>query len=228
MGKWIVLGMALCALVSAPVALGDLSPSPVTVYVQNASSAVSDAEVQDALPAFQAAVTEDFAPYWSDAHLVLGTGPPGSWQIFLQDDSDVPGALGYHDVSQGSPIGFVFVHTALLADVSWQLVFTHELFEILGDPYANRGIVVRKTVYVVETADPVEDENYSYTRPSATGQPVVISDFVFENWFRKHSAWPYDFTHAARRPLQVLPGGYQLCFRDGVIQRLIRGLPVRD
>jgi hypothetical protein len=66
-----------------------------------------------------------------------------------------------------------------------------------------------------EVADPVEDNSLAYERPSASGLPVKISDFVTENWFRPHSAGPYDFMRHTSRPLQVLDGGYQMVWVNG-------------
>ena len=183
------------------------------VYVQNTSDTVDNSQLADALPAFQAAVTEDFAPAWNiQANLVLlpyGMDPPeGVWSILVSGDWS-PMYDGYHDVLGGLPVGFV-------SDTEgWQVTFTHELFEMLADPWTDRTVRVQRRLYpfyYLETGDPVEDNQFAYTRPSASGAPVLISDFVLPSWFRAGSAGPWDFRGHTTKPLQILPGGYQIAW----------------
>jgi hypothetical protein len=151
-----------------------------------------------------------------------GALPPlGGWSLTIADYSDVPGAAGYHWVGEGHvPFGKAFAKEG----IGWQLVFTHELFEILGDPFCDRftnasraghNPAVRQRFLALETGDPVEDAAYAYTRPGADGAPVVISDFVTERWFDGQGGGRFDFTGHARHALQVLPGGYVISFESG-------------
>jgi hypothetical protein len=55
-----VLLATLFALVFAPAAFG------ADIYVTN-HSALTDAEIADALPVYQRALDQDFAPIWPDA-----------------------------------------------------------------------------------------------------------------------------------------------------------------
>lgn len=214
------------ALVACCAALAALSLAGVagaqTIYVSNASSNVTDASVLDALPAFQAAVDFDFAPAWNQrADLVFlsadEVAPVGSWTLALSDDSDVYGAAGYHSITPADvPYGRVFTRTGL----NWQLVFTHELFEILADPHVDRATFVWPSspwskpskFFLLEVGDPVERQRWAYTRPSAAGAPVVISDFVTERWFDCHGGAPLDFANHVRHCRHLLDGGYMSVF----------------
>ena len=188
-----------------------LAASP-TIYVQNNSTQISDSEIADALPAFQTSIDKDFAPEWNvDATLELThVVPPHSWLIELVDTPACWFCAGYHDIQDGAP------HAQVGVDGDWPIAFDHELKEMLADPFTNRGMLIsprrgaRRQWYALEVCDPVEADALAYSRPSASGKPIHLSDFVLESWFRRGSRGPWDFTRATRRPLQILSDGYQL------------------
>src|SRR6266496_218740 len=143
----------LCVIFAAFLLSGSAAAAAAPlVYVSNTSTVLTDAQIQDALPAFQAAVTLDFAPAWNaPAQLVFGPAPAGAWTIAVSDDSDVYGALGYHDVQGSSPIAKVFARTDIDNGYSWQVTLTHELFEMLADPYTDRTVPVgARSFYMLE------------------------------------------------------------------------------
>lgn len=193
------------------------------IYVTNASG-LSASAVNDALPAIQAAIEKDFRPVWgTSAQLIYigrGKAPKGSWHIDLVDTPPCLSCAGYHDFDPKTGDVEAIVGTALQG-MNWQVTFTHELWEMLADPWVQgdgtdaRTARVGQDRYIVEAADPVEAERYAYSRTGASGLPVMISDFVTPAWFRRSSKSSWDFTHSCRRPLQILPGGYQLIFRGG-------------
>lgn len=197
------------------------------IYVSNTSSVLSDAAVRDALPAIQSAVDKDFFPVWHErAHLIFighNRAPKGSWHIDIVDTPACFNCAGYHDFTADGDVEAI-VGAAL--GMNWTGIFTHELFEMLVDPWAANDLDSMRTVkvgqdrYVVETADPVEADRYAYWRSSASGKPVMISDFVTPAWFRRGSKGLWDFTRSCKRPLQILPDGYQLVIRGGQIVSL--------
>jgi hypothetical protein len=193
------LVVAALALILAPSALA------ADVYVRNESS-LPDAEVAAALPAFQQAADTDFGPAWDVSGKLRWAGdepvPAGAWSVRIVDVPDCILCAGYHGVDHGVPYAVV----GTLDD--WQITFTHELWEILVNPYVDRGVLVGKRWWALETADPVEAEKFAYLRGE-----VRISDFVLPNWFRKGSTGPWDFTKHVERPRQVLEDGYQLVHR---------------
>jgi hypothetical protein len=194
---------------AAPAAAAD-------VYVTN-NSTLPDASLADAVPAFQQALDTDFAPVWNEASgskLIMGDAPPGSWQIRLVDDIEECWiCAGYHDMKDGVPFAVV----STLDD--WELTFSHELWELLVNPYTDRTAMLKvkkkARVYALETADPVEGNDAAYTRQSSAGHAVTISDFVTPAWFRRGSKGPWDFTRNTKRPLHVLEDGYQLWLHNG-------------
>src|SRR5207237_7017002 len=133
---------------------------------------------------------------------------PGGWPVYLLDTSDVPNALGYHDVDKnGVPYAKVFLQTAKAAGVPWQAVASHEVLEVLGDANANTtNLGFDGCQWYQETGDPVEDR--SYTRLS-----IPLSDFITPGWFGGSA--PYDFLHALTAPFTVTSRGYAIKICNG-------------
>ena len=207
---FVLVTIALFA--STARAQADLRPAPTTVYVINHATRISDQGVLDVLPAFQAAVSNELQRYWhvNTALVFTTTTPPaGASYITLQDSTNLFNALGYHDLDTNNvPFAVVGVEDGFGAGYNWEVTFTHELFEMLVDPYVDKWWSFRTKSFFIEIGDPVEADQFAYLRRSATGLPVMISDFVTPAWYNRHKAGPYDFHRRVKRPRQVLPGGY--------------------
>lgn len=206
----------LLVALAALCVTGSAHAAARTVYVVDQSTVVHVSDLENALPAFQAAVSNDFAPVWGqDAQLELtDAAPAGAWTIYVQDNSTMPGALGFHNFANGNVYARVFVRTTLNWNVAWQAVFTHELFEMLADPYIDR-LTLGPRLYLVEVSDPVEEDAFNYSLPDAGGNPTPISDFVTPAWYSKRTRGPFDFArHVAKRG-EVLFGGYVSWWQDG-------------
>jgi hypothetical protein len=184
----------------------------IQIAVINESSAVSDADVQAMLPAFQTQWTRDLAPIWGleDAQFVWTpkeqTPPAASWWVVFLDDSDQAGALAYHDVTdQGLPLSKVFAQTIKGDGTSLSVGATHEICEMAVDPTINLAAQdAQGTFWAYEVCDPVEDDQYGYAIDG-----VLVTDFVTPAWFGfKSSAGPLDFKQHASEPFVILSGGY--------------------
>ena len=155
------------------------------IAVTNASTCLTDTQVEAVLPALQKQVSVDFKAYWDlDCTLtVLTKGQPltpGWWQIVILDNPDQAGALGYHEMtSQGTPIGKVFAKLDLDNGSSWTTTLSHELLEMLADPWINWCAVgSNDKIYALEVCDAVEADNLGYQIDG-----VLLSDFVTPSWF---------------------------------------------
>jgi hypothetical protein len=186
----------------------------VKIYVANESTVVSDAELRSALPAFQQQCWQVKGWWGKFALLELGLPPKGeeAWQIVLLDDSDQAGALGYHDYTPGGrPISKVFTKTDQQYGYSWTVTLSHELCEMLVDPWINQLAQVSDTdLYALEVGDPVEADDLGYKIDG-----ILVSDFVLPYWFVPGAKGQFDFRGHCDRPLQVLPGGYMSVFVSG-------------
>lgn len=197
----------LCLLIFGWLVKGANAETPVrTIYVANASTKITDAQIINDLPAFQAGL-DDLERYWGgNIQLAMAdANTPATSEIISVTDSPNCMCYGYHDVFNGVPFGIVGT------DGNWTITFTHELFEEAVDPYIHRTALGGKRFWLVEVGDPVERDTYAYTRPAADGTPVKISDFVTDRWYRtgaRSSGGRIDFAGHLHYSMRLLPGGY--------------------
>ena len=156
-------------------------------------------------------MTRDFGPLWKieasiNAFHRLEDLPLDYWPIIIKDDIGAPDAAGYHDDNQGQPYSLVQF------DEGWHLTASHEMLEMLGDPYGRRLIAGESPVktqgrvkFLVEVCDPSEDQAFGYTING-----IQMSDFYTPHYFDpvKASGVRYSYTGAITEPRQVLKGGY--------------------
>jgi hypothetical protein len=184
-------------------------PIPV-IAITNASTCLTDAQVEAVLPALQKQVSADFKAYWElDCTLTFhASSTPltnGWWQIVLVDNPDQAGALGYHEMSStGTPLGKVFAKLDLESGSSWTVTLSHELLEMLTDPWINWcAIGSDSKIYALEVCDAVEDDQLGYEIDG-----VLVSDFVTPAWFEPTCADRIDFQQHLSKQLELARGGY--------------------
>jgi len=194
------------------------------IAVINESTAISDADVQKMIPAFDQQWNKDLRPIWGvDAatfnFIPKGRMPPaGSWWCVFLDNSDQADALAYHDLTnEGLPISKVFVKTLMQDKASISVGATHELCEMAVDPWLNSAYQdPHGTFWAGEVCDPVESDQYGYEIGG-----VQVTDFITPNWFaHEHAHGAIDLKNHARTAFQVLSGGYAQRFdpRRGWVQ----------
>lgn len=191
------------------------SISPL-IAVVNESTVLTDAQVANAIPAFQYSTSYVFRRYWDEGasihQFAKGVAlPKGSWAFAITDTSDQPGALAYHDIDGNAvPTASIFAKTEQQYGASWTVSLTHELWEALADPECVACAQVSQTeVVAYETADPVEDDSFAFTAKGLDGSPVKISAFVTRNWFVPGAPGPYSYPdHILTKPLALASGGY--------------------
>src|SRR6266571_1760136 len=169
-------------------------PLPV-IAISNASTCLTDSQVEAVLPALQKQVSDDFKPYWElDCTLTFlasnQTLTLGWWQIVVTDSPDQAGALGYHEMtSAGTPLGKVFAKLDMENGSSWTATLSHELLEMLADPWINWCAGGNDSrIYALEVCDAVEDDGLGYRIGG-----VLLSDFITPAWFEPTAADRIDF-----------------------------------
>jgi len=180
------------------------------IAITNASTCLSDAQVEAVLPALQKQVTDEFQAYWElDCTLsFLSKEKPLTqdwWQIVVMDNPDQAGALGYHELtSQGAPLGKIFAQLDLNSGSSWTATLSHELLEMLADPWINWcAFGSDNKIYALEVCDAVEADNLGYFIDG-----VLVSDFVTPAWFEPTCADRMDFKQHLAKELELARGGY--------------------
>jgi hypothetical protein len=164
--------------------------------VNHSNGQVTDEELQTVIRAINRQIHDDFAPYWSmSATLRLegrSTTHPEKLQvpdmrgdavIYLWNQADIPGALGYHfQNAQGIPYGFVFTEIAQQIGEPWSVTLSHEALELLADPETNllvmgpHPVEERDVFHWFEMCDAVQAETYSI-------DGVAVSNFLLPLYF---------------------------------------------
>lgn len=110
------------------------------IRILDRSTVLPDGQVPKLRDALQRYVDRYFGPAWRvDANIVLeheGTAKPSDWELLFIDAPDIADALGFHDLSHtGTPMAKVFCEPTLEAGDTISGVASHEVAEILVDPY---------------------------------------------------------------------------------------------
>lgn len=187
------------------------------VALVSESQAVTLDQLSAVAAAMQKQVVRDFGPIWEvnatvDAFSSLDAVPVDYWPVILRDDINQPGAAGYHTDDNGQPFSLVQV------DDNWPLTTSHEVLEMLADPFGNRTIAgappkpkpaglpnLHRVTYLVEVCDPCEGDEFAYT---VNG--VKVSDFITPRYYdpKASSGVRYSFSGSIPKPHEVLDGGY--------------------
>jgi len=186
----------------------------IQVAIVNESTVCTDEEVAEIVKALQQQVDRDFRPTWGIAAALTavpkGQAPAAdSWVLGVFDDSDQAGALGYHDLTpQLHPVGKVFAATDKKYDAAVSVTCSHELLEMLGDPYVNTSALDPKTgrLYAYESSDAVEADGLGYEIDG-----VLVSDFVLPQYFDPQHAGKgqsLSFKNNITEPFSLAKGGY--------------------
>ncbi|HTW26403.1 MAG TPA: hypothetical protein VME92_04700 [Acetobacteraceae bacterium] len=176
--------------------------------------------VQAAAAAINIQVTRDLTQFWPITATVRylpdrSRIPSGVWPVRLVRHLP-PGEGGFHLDKHNQPYAEVI---GTPDDPGWTIDASHEILEMLVDPYGNRmhssrGIEVvdgklrdgtDEFSYLVEACDPCEANNHAYTI-----QGVAVSDFITPHFYDPEATpgTRYSFTGALSGPRQLLPGGY--------------------
>jgi len=167
-----------------------------SIAIINFTSNLREQDVQDVIRAINRQVVEDYVPIWGAGRLArlhaadFDPSDPDSLSeervaadsvIYLVDQPNVPGALGFHSINSSEiPVGFVFED---LGD--WTITLSHEVLELIVDPTANvfvPGPDPRSAsdaftlLHAYETCDAVERSTYVI-------DGVEVSNFVTPQYF---------------------------------------------
>ncbi|MBV8991528.1 MAG: hypothetical protein JO372_23450, partial [Solirubrobacterales bacterium] len=176
--------------------------------------------------ALQIQLTRDFTPIWGIPAVVsafrsLDEVPPACIPLVIV----APGSLqsrehAFHRTENGQPIGLVE------AGEGWSLPVSHELLEIVCDPYGKQKVMGEsvaddadseqielgadiyprpqgQVAYLVEICDPCQAIYY-------TVNGFQVSDFVTPQYYAPSATETgrYSFTGKVTKPREVLPRGY--------------------
>ena len=162
--------------------------------------------------ALQKQITRDLSEQWDvqgtiDPFVSLHDVPPGYWPIIVRDDIGQD-AAGVHCDDTGQPMALI------TSDLDWSITASHEVLEMLIDPFGNRRIAGQsvspdqgRVEYLVEVSDPVSGKSYPVNG-------VKVSDFFTRRFFDpvRVDGVQYSFMGNLTGPRQILFGGYLTWF----------------
>ena len=176
--------------------------------------------VQAAAIALNLQVTRDLPQFWPVSATVMHLAnpkkiPAGMWPVQLVKNLP-PDEGGFHSDKHKQPFSKVIAGPS---DNTWTIDASHEILEMLVDPWGNRmqssvaiEIVKGKIKdgtgqfgYLVEACDPCEDNSFAYTING-----IAVSDFITPHFYDPMvtSGTRYSFGGNITAPRQILPGGY--------------------
>jgi hypothetical protein len=193
---------------------------PVQVGLVDKTGSVDLDTLTATAAALNIQVQRDLAKFWNVPASVRALSNPrkipvGVWPVMIVDNLP-PDEGGVHEDKHHQP--FALVEISQERD-AWTIAASHEIIEMLIDPYGNRmhssrsiqivgGVIEdgpHEFSYLVEGADPCEGDPYAYSI-----EGVAVSDFITPNFYDPvaSSAMRYSFTGAIKKPREILPGGY--------------------
>lgn len=176
------------------------------IYIQNHNPAITDRAFSATVAAIQSQLDNELEPAWGvTAHLIIGEAPNNTWKVEVNDKVDLF-ALGFHDYA-AAPFAVVFNGDPAY---NWQATLSHELLEMVVDPWTDR-LAKAERLWLVEVADPVETYGKWVV---VDGFPVLLSDFVTPSWY-SGAGDKYDAYGHVTKPWQILPGGFAYYWDHG-------------
>jgi hypothetical protein len=191
------------------------------IVIVDHTKSIDPALLHNAAAAIDIQVTQQLAKTWDginasvSASQSLSAIQGDAWPVFLVK-SLPPGEGGYHQDKNNQPYAKII---ASAEDPSWTIDASHEICEMLVDPYGSRmnssqairiegdGVVDAPGTfkYLVEACDPCESNRFAYEI-----QGIAVSDFITPNYYDPTSTpgTLYSFRGNITRPRELLKGGY--------------------
>ena len=197
---------------------------PMTLYFCNKSTKVNNTQFSQMLLALSN-YTTNLTSAWNLAPVNIVSTPnaslthPTENTIFLFDNTDQAGALGYHYEQNGFAVAEIFAETTLGyygsnsilyngSNPTVSSVLCHETFEMIVNQYANRWWMdINGNLWAAEVCDPVENDLYTVTIPGGT--KVSMSNFVYPLWAipdATRSMGQFDFLNIIHAPFTIKNG----------------------
>lgn len=194
--------------------------SLIQVGLVDTTGTVNADALHAAAAAFNIQVQRDLPQFWSIQATVRllpnpKKTPVGVWPVRIVNNLP-PGEGGVHLDQHNQPYALVEVTPG---SSEWTVAASHEIAEMLVDPYGNRLQASRSIQivngkiqdgpgefeYLVEAGDPCEADAYAYSI-----QGVAVTDFITPHFYDPMvtPGTRYSFTGAVKAPRQILPGGY--------------------
>jgi hypothetical protein len=183
------------------------------IALVDCTKTITPTDMSQAAAALQKQATRDLGPIWGVDATVnyfpdLASVPVGYWPIIIVETLNDPTAGGYHTDQSHQPFSLILRGQG----GDWTLDCSHELCEMLVDPYGSRTTPGQspkegqgRVLFLIECCDPCEAAQYAYTIDG-----ILVSDFYTPAFVgpATSSGIRYSFNGSLTKPFEVLPGGY--------------------
>ena len=207
------------------------------ISLLNKSTLVTNSDAALMAAACAKQVVNHVAPAWGKLPMAVkfyaneAQVPAGAYRMYLLDDSDQAGALGYHaETPEGFPYGRVFAKpvldnngTMLQGTLTVASVVSHEVIELFCDPDVNAWYDgPGNKDYAAEACDPVEGDSYDVS-VGLTMKKVSVSNFIIPAWFKVTPAKgeTFDYLKKLSKPFTMTAGGYWIVRSHGAEQQVM-------
>jgi len=116
----------------------------------------------------------------------------------------------------GQPEGYVFAKMCELWGTQWDEILSHEVIEMLVDPWLTRYAKRDEDFWPVEVCDPVQGS-------FVTVWGYRMANFVTPPYYRDGSVGPFDAMSKLSEPFSVADGGFGQVYRNGSLVPLYGG-----
>lgn len=191
------------------------------IIIISQTNKISALELTKVVKAIQFQITNHLAPFWAlDANLIISDKPKaGDWIAIIKDEISEPLIDGWHTVKNGVP----FAEIRFTND--WSYSLSHELIEMLANPYIQETDQNDNVFVMQEIADATNKLGYEI-------DGVKVSNFVTPDYYNaidgnfldyvlgkvgfKTETQPlkYDYMGVLKRPLEIYEGGFMSWFDE--------------
>lgn len=206
------------------------------IAILNKTKSVNDAQLTTIAEALSAQLKLHVEPAWgltgnSVSFYADEKKVPGhAWVLnVIEDDTQVEGALGYHEEVSDKIVAYVMTQPILSNggkimdfDPASPGAYTvsgtisHEVIEMLGDRFTNSYCDYGDTSFCQELCDSCEEIGYGYKTKNGTN--VALSDFTFPAYWNPQSTManaPFNYLNTMTAPFTILAGGYSIERKGG-------------
>lgn len=211
-----------------------------SIAVINKSTVVNPTDFNKMVTACNLQLSRDVAPVWSRISLSVTSYvneslvPASAAKIYIFDNADQAGALGYHSETMGGLVfGKVFAKTItdyglpVIYDsrnknsITVSSVLSHEVIELFVNPYvelwADGPTIPEGNEYAFEACDAVEGDMYQVTVTVTSGRNtttsiVSVSNFLYPEYFdtASTSRTKMDYMGKITAPCTLSTNGYMI------------------
>jgi hypothetical protein len=207
------------------------------IAIINRSSLISNEEVNLMCQAIQIQLDLHFCPAYNMKSIPIKfyaneLDVPGyAWTIYMIDnDTQVEGALGYHQEVNDKVDGYIICEPILSnggvvlafdannpGQYSVSATLSHEVLETFMDRFTNTYCDDGQgNSWCMEVCDTVEEIGYGQMVGNIN---VALSNFVFPAFFNPYASLPQnaplDYLNLLTMPFSILPGGYAIVRSGG-------------